>query len=72
MVKVLEAKYGDYGFFLGWEKDRTFSAFVKSQAATGFASAQFYYKKHMPYQVRKVPRRRAKTSIWRWFLDGRR
>ena len=32
MIKVLEAKYGDYGFFLGWEQDRTFGKFLKTQA----------------------------------------
>mmetsp|Transcript_26919 Transcript_26919/g.80703 ORF Transcript_26919/g.80703 Transcript_26919/m.80703 type:complete len:258 (+) Transcript_26919:207-980(+) len=54
MIKVLEAKYNDYGFFLGWEKDRTLGAFVKTQAGQLFTSGQYYYKKHMPYQVRKA------------------
>ena len=45
MIKVLEAKYGDYGFFLGWEKDRTFGAFMKTQAGSLADTVQFYYKK---------------------------
>jgi len=52
MIKVLEAKYGDYGFFLGWEQDRTFNAFLKNQAGELSDKVQFYYKRYMPYKVR--------------------
>ena len=52
MIKVLEAKYGDYGFFLGWEQDRTFGKFMKTQAGEGAEIVQYYYKRHMPYKAR--------------------
>ena len=52
MIKVLEAKYGDYGFFLGWEQDRTFGKFLKTQAGEGSEIIQYYYKRHMPYKAR--------------------
>ena len=31
MVKILEAKYGDYGFFLEWEKDSDMRAIMKKE-----------------------------------------
>ena len=49
--KVLEAKYGDYGFFLGWEQDRTFGKFLKTQAGEASEIIQYYYKRHMPYKA---------------------
>ena len=52
MIKVLEAKYGDYGFFLGWEQDRTFGKFLKTQAGEASEVIQYYYKRHMPYKAR--------------------
>ena len=52
MVKVLEAKYHDYGFFLGWEEDANFKTFFKKEAVRYFGKAQFLYKKHMPYKLR--------------------
>jgi hypothetical protein len=52
MIKVLEAKYGDYGFFLGWEQDRTMTKFMKTQASEGLDKVQYYYKRHMPYKAR--------------------
>ena len=52
MIKVLEAKYGDYGFFLGWEQDRTFGKFMKTQLGEGSEVIQYYYKRHMPYKAR--------------------
>mmetsp|Transcript_18013 Transcript_18013/g.55412 ORF Transcript_18013/g.55412 Transcript_18013/m.55412 type:complete len:258 (-) Transcript_18013:916-1689(-) len=52
MVKVLEAKYGDYGFFLGWEQDRTFKSFLMKEAGEWSNRVQFYYKKYVPYKAR--------------------
>merc|ERR1719263_623 len=31
MIKVLEAKYGDYGYFMNWENDVSFSTFLKKE-----------------------------------------
>mmetsp|Transcript_27577 Transcript_27577/g.84609 ORF Transcript_27577/g.84609 Transcript_27577/m.84609 type:complete len:271 (-) Transcript_27577:1183-1995(-) len=52
MVKTLEAKYGDYGFFLGWRDDADFKAFVKKEAAKSLAKAQVYYRIYVPFRLR--------------------
>ena len=54
MIKVLEAKYGDYGFFLGWEQDRTFGKFLKTQAGEASEVIQYYYQRHMPYKAGRL------------------
>ena len=52
MIKVLEAKYNDYGFFLGWQEDESFKGFLKKEGTEAWVKAQFYYKKYAPYKVR--------------------
>ena len=52
MVKVLEAKYGDYGYFMGWENDASFTAFLSKEGAKWAQASQFYYRRYMPYKAR--------------------
>ena len=52
MVKVLEAKYGDYGYFMGWENDASFTSFLSKEGAKWAQASQFYYRRYMPYKAR--------------------
>uniref|UniRef100_A0A7S3JUU8 Uncharacterized protein n=1 Tax=Aureoumbra lagunensis TaxID=44058 RepID=A0A7S3JUU8_9STRA len=52
MIKILEAKYGDYGFFIGWQEDADFKKFMKKEAIHYFNKAQRYYRIYMPYRLR--------------------
>ena len=52
MIKVLEAKYHDYGFFIGWKEDADFQKFMKQEAMKYFRKSQVLYKKHMPFRLR--------------------
>ncbi|KAJ1451699.1 hypothetical protein M885DRAFT_468177 [Pelagophyceae sp. CCMP2097] len=52
MVKVLEAKYQDYGFFIGWEKDGDFSTFMINEGAKSLRLAERYYQVYVPFRVR--------------------
>lgn len=52
MVKILEAKYQDYGFFLGWEKDNEASKIFQRYAAKYSRLARYYYRKHVPIDIR--------------------
>lgn len=52
MIKVLEAKYGDYGFFLNWENDADFSKFAQKELRKYYKWCERYYKQYMPYRLR--------------------
>ena len=52
MIKVLEAKYHDYGFFIGWRDDADFKHFIKQESTRAFRKAQLYYRKYVPFKLR--------------------
>lgn len=53
MIKKLEAKYHDYGFFLQWEKDSDISAVQAETYKYVVTHATKYYQRYMPWQIRQ-------------------
>lgn len=52
MTKRLEAKYNDYGFFIGWENDSGFAAIQKEGMAVLQEKGAVYYQQYVPFQIR--------------------
>jgi len=52
MIKVLEAKYHDYGFFLGWRDDAAFKTIAKTESIKYYNRALVYYRRYVPYKLR--------------------
>ena len=52
MTKRLEAKYNDYGFFIGWENDSGFAAIQKEGMAVLQEKGAAYYQQYVPFQIR--------------------
>lgn len=52
MIKKLEAKYGDYGFFIGWEKENDFAAIQKKTFDYVYKHGNKYYQRYVPFPVR--------------------
>ena len=52
LTKKLEAKYNDYGYFIGWEKDNDFAAMQKESLQKLQKYAAKYYQRYVPWQMR--------------------
>lgn len=51
LIKRLESKYHDYGFFLGWDKENDFATLQKKSLEYVSANANRFYQQYMPFQV---------------------
>jgi len=52
MTKKLEAKYSDYGFFMGWEKEGGLADTQKKYYTYISKKSYKYYQKYVPFPVR--------------------
>lgn len=56
LVKKLEAKYHDYGFFIGWDREGDFQSMQKETYQWVSSQANKYYQRYVPWQVMVPPR----------------
>jgi len=56
MTKKLEAKYNDYGFFIGWEQESDFRTKQKETLEYVQKKGIVYYQRYMPWQIRQALR----------------
>ena len=54
MVKVLESKYNDYGFFIGWEQDSDWRVLMQKEMKKTLAKGKKYWRRYAPWGVQKV------------------
>ena len=54
MVKVLESKYEDYGFFIGWEQDSDWRVLMQKEMKKTLAKAKKLWRRHAPWGLQRT------------------
>lgn len=52
MIKILEAKYHDYGFFIGWQDDDSTVQMATRHLMRYGKFLHYYYRRHVPLKLR--------------------
>lgn len=54
MIKVLESKYNDYGYFIGWEMDSDWRVLMGKEMKKTYQKARKIYQKKVPWGVQRT------------------
>ena len=54
MIKVLESKYNDYGFFIGWEQDSDWRILMQKEMKKTQIKVKKLWRRYAPWGVQRT------------------